>query len=44
LNLLCDGYQSFFSHIKPVMNRMADLLRQNRAPAEVMDMINSGNI
>jgi uncharacterized protein len=44
LNLLCDGYQSFFSHIKPVMNRMADLLRQNRAPAEVMDMINSGEI
>jgi serine-type anaerobic sulfatase-maturating enzyme len=36
LNYLCAGYQAFFHHVDAPMRRMADLLRQGRAPAEVM--------
>jgi uncharacterized protein len=36
LNYLCDGYKAFFHHINRPMRLMADLLRRNRAPAEVM--------
>jgi uncharacterized protein len=36
LNFLCDGYKAFFHHIDRPMRLMADLLRRNRAPAEVM--------
>jgi serine-type anaerobic sulfatase-maturating enzyme len=36
LNYLCAGYQRFFRHIDRPMRIMADLLRQGRAPAEVM--------
>jgi uncharacterized protein len=36
LNYLCAGYRSFFTHINPRMRQMASLLRQGRAPAEVM--------
>lgn len=39
LHYLCEGYRAFFNHIAPVMNVMADLLRQQRAPAEVMDRV-----
>lgn len=38
LNYLCAGYQLFFHHIDPFMRSMADLLRQGRAPAEIMLM------
>ena len=37
LNYLCAGYQHFFRHIDPYMRFMANELRQNRAPARVME-------
>ncbi len=36
LNYLCAGYQLFFRHIDAPMRRMAGLLRQGRAAAEIM--------
>jgi uncharacterized protein len=36
LNYLCAGYKIFFKHVAPPMRRMAGLLRQGRAPAEIM--------
>jgi len=36
LNHLCAGYQLFFHHVDRPMRIMADLLRQGRAPAEMM--------
>jgi uncharacterized protein len=37
LNYLCAGYKQFFHHIDPYMRFMAEELRQNRAPARVME-------
>lgn len=39
LNYLCRGYKKFFRHALPVMDAMGALLRQQRAPAEVMEML-----
>ncbi len=36
LNRLCAGYQAYFNHINPAMEKMTALLRQNRPPAEIM--------
>lgn len=36
LNYLCAGYRSFFNHIGPYMRFMADELKQQRPPANVM--------
>jgi uncharacterized protein len=36
LNYLCAGYKDFFHHVDRPMRVMGDLLRQNRAPAEIM--------
>lgn len=36
LNYLCAGYKNFFTHIDPYMRFMADELRQQRPPANVM--------
>ena len=36
LNYLCEGYRKFFRHVDPYMKKMANLLRQGRAPAEIM--------
>ncbi len=36
LNYLCAGYRAFFQHVDQPMRLMASLLRQGRAPAEVM--------
>ena len=36
LNYLCAGYKMFFRHVDKPMRRMASLLRQKRAPAEIM--------
>jgi uncharacterized protein len=36
LNYLCAGYKAFFIHVDKPMRLMAELLRRNRAPAEVM--------
>jgi uncharacterized protein len=35
LNYLCAGYKHFFGHINEPMRIMCDLLRQDRAPAEL---------
>jgi uncharacterized protein len=39
LNYLCAGYKLFFHHITRPMNIMVDLLRQQRAPAEIMNIL-----
>ncbi len=39
LNYLCAGYRAFFNHVDGPMRIMADLLRRNRAPAEVMQIL-----
>ncbi len=38
LNYLCKGYFHYLEHIEPYLKVMADLIRNNRAPAEIMDM------
>jgi len=38
LNYLCAGYKIFFHHIDKPMRTMSELLKQNRAPAEIMQM------
>jgi len=46
LNYLCAGYKAFFHHVDAPMKQMADLLRQGRAPAEIMlaDAPNGGRL
>ena len=39
LNYLCAGYKAFFSHIDRPMKIMATLLRQDRVPAEIMQIL-----
>ena len=39
LNYLCAGYKIFFNHIDRPMRIMADLLRRNRAPADIMQIL-----
>jgi len=39
LNYLCAGYKMFFKHINKPMQMMAKLLRLNRAPSEIMQMV-----
>jgi uncharacterized protein len=39
LNYLCAGYRAFFNLIDQPMKTMATLLRQNRAPAEIMQVL-----
>jgi len=39
LNYLCAGYKIFFNHIDQPMRIMADLLRRNRAPAEIVQIL-----
>ena len=36
LNYLCAGYKLFYHHVDEPMRIMANLLRQNRAPSEIM--------
>ncbi len=36
LNYLCPAYKKFFAHIDAPMREMAALLREKRAPAEIM--------
>jgi uncharacterized protein len=42
LNILCAGYRAFFHHIDRPMRIMADLLRRDRAPAEIMQILAMG--
>ncbi len=39
LNYLCAGYKLFFHHVDRPMRIMSDLLRQNRAPAEIVTIL-----
>jgi uncharacterized protein len=39
LNYLCAAYKQFFNHIDPHMKTMERLLRAERAPAEIMQML-----
>ena len=36
LNYLCPGFKTFFHHVTPAMSTMAELLRLDRAPSELM--------
>jgi uncharacterized protein len=36
LNYLCAGFKRFFRHVNEPMRLMTDLLRRQRAPAEIM--------
>jgi uncharacterized protein len=38
-NYLCAGLELFFTHTRPAMRTMAQLLQQGRAPSEVMALI-----
>jgi uncharacterized protein len=39
LNYLCPAYKHFFRHIDPAMQAMVRLIRQGRAPAELMTQL-----
>ncbi len=39
LNYLCAGYKAFFNHVDRPMKVMANLLHQQRSPAEIMAMM-----
>lgn len=39
LNYLCEGYKLFFHHIDTPMRIMADLLRRQRPPADIMTIL-----
>src|SRR5207248_7730161 len=36
LNYLCAAYKRFFNHVDPYMKKMAQLLKQGHAPANIM--------
>jgi len=38
VNVLCEGYRAFFTHIDQPMRIMADLLRLQKPPSEIMAM------
>jgi len=42
LNYLCPGLKSFYNHIDPVMQRMAEALRKGLPAASVMEEIKKG--
>lgn len=39
LNVLCDGFKAFFTHIDRPMQTMASLIRDRRPPADIMLML-----
>lgn len=39
LNYLCAGYKAFFTHIDRPMRIMAELLRRDRAPSDIMRLL-----
>jgi uncharacterized protein len=39
LNYLCAGYKKFFNHVDPYMKKMAELMSQRKAPANIMGML-----
>jgi uncharacterized protein len=43
LNYLCAGYKQFFRHIDPHMRTMTSLLKEGRAPADIMTLLDRQN-
>jgi len=43
LNFLCNGLKTFFKHVDPYMNFMANELKKSRPPANVMKWIANNN-
>jgi uncharacterized protein len=41
LNYLCPGFKAFFHHVDAPMRRMCELLREERAPAEIVAEYNT---
>jgi len=39
LNVLCEGYKAFFSHVDPAMQVMAAAIRAGRPPSEIMALL-----
>ncbi len=44
LNYLCEGYRKFFAHSEPYFRYMAEELRNERPPSNVMEAIRRGEI
>jgi uncharacterized protein len=44
LNYLCQGYKAFFYHIDRPMRIMANLLKRNEAPAEIMQLLHEEDL
>ncbi|MDE2073619.1 MAG: SEC-C domain-containing protein, partial [Alphaproteobacteria bacterium] len=44
LNYLCAAYKKFFNHIDPYMRFMANELRCDRAPANVMEFVRAQDV
>ena len=42
LNWLCEGYRSFFNHVRPAMEYMTDALRRRQPPAGIMRALKTG--
>lgn len=40
-NVLCEGLKAYFEHVEPAMDIMKDLLAQQRAPAEIMTILDN---
>jgi uncharacterized protein len=38
-NYLCPGLELFFTHTRPIMQKMAQLFQQRRPPADVMAIV-----
>ena len=43
LNYLCPGFKAFFHHIDAPMRRMCELLREDRAPSEIVTEYGAGS-
>lgn len=43
LNYLCAGYRAFLGHVEEPMRRMAELLKQRRSPALIMESAAAGS-
>ncbi len=42
LSYLCGGYKKFFAHVDPYMQYMAEQLKQKRPPANIMNVLKTG--
>ncbi|MBD5163555.1 MAG: anaerobic sulfatase-maturation protein [Bacteroidales bacterium] len=44
LNYLCEGYRRFFRHVRPYMDYMAEQLRREQPPANIMARLKEGDL